>query len=357
MSAILKHSWYMAAWSNEIGDKPLYRQICGEHVALFRTSDGRINVIGAVCPHRGANLAEGKVVEDTLQCPFHGWQFGANGNCEVIPSQPADVKIPPAACVPTFSVVEQQGIVWIWPGLDKASDWEAPKFDFFEDDPNYGIFRSGPIQLDAHYINVVENATDASHLHFLHPDTFGIHTPILPRQIVEEDQDGRGLTVRWDPETPWGQEFFEQKPAGDGSLIKQIGDSLVSSKAQSDWRRQRSRFHLSGTYVFDDYLDNGERITLFAAATPIDGERTHFFTGSVDTLARYALGQLISDWLGKAINAEDRTGTEGLLVKGDDLARPVSVIADLPSTALRRLYASALKKEAADAGGEAKSAA
>lgn len=59
----------------------------GEHFAVFRGEDGRINVLDAMCPHLGANIAIGGVVSgDCIQCPFHGWVFsGSTGKCVRIP--------------------------------------------------------------------------------------------------------------------------------------------------------------------------------------------------------------------------------------------------------------------------------
>ena len=59
----------------------------GEHFAVFRSENGEINVLDAMCPHLGANIAIGGVVKgDCIQCPFHGWIFsGPTGKCVKIP--------------------------------------------------------------------------------------------------------------------------------------------------------------------------------------------------------------------------------------------------------------------------------
>lgn len=38
MTNILKNYWYLAAWSEEINDKPLSRRICDIPMVLFRTA-------------------------------------------------------------------------------------------------------------------------------------------------------------------------------------------------------------------------------------------------------------------------------------------------------------------------------
>lgn len=60
----------------------------GENFAVFRASNGDVNILNAYCPHLGANMAVGGIVKgNCLQCPFHGWTFdGTSGKCVRIPN-------------------------------------------------------------------------------------------------------------------------------------------------------------------------------------------------------------------------------------------------------------------------------
>jgi len=62
--------------------------ILGENFAVFRASNGDVNILNAYCPHLGANMAIGGIVRgNCLQCPFHGWTFdGTSGKCVRIPN-------------------------------------------------------------------------------------------------------------------------------------------------------------------------------------------------------------------------------------------------------------------------------
>ena len=46
----------------------------GKKVAVHRTSSGWVAVSDA-CPHMGASLAEGKIVDGKIECAWHGWKF------------------------------------------------------------------------------------------------------------------------------------------------------------------------------------------------------------------------------------------------------------------------------------------
>ena len=80
---------------------------CGEMqpVMLARTSKGEAFALRDICPHRLVPLSAGQQVETngqpTIQCPYHGWQFAAGGQCTHVPALPTFV--PPAThCVRRF---------------------------------------------------------------------------------------------------------------------------------------------------------------------------------------------------------------------------------------------------------------
>ncbi|CAG2106418.1 unnamed protein product [Medioppia subpectinata] len=66
-------------------------QLCGQQRVLFRGPSGVVHCLSAYCPHLGANLGVGGHVvtesgDDCIQCPFHGWRFGGDGQCKRIPN-------------------------------------------------------------------------------------------------------------------------------------------------------------------------------------------------------------------------------------------------------------------------------
>ena len=54
-----KNTWYVAATSDELAQKPLARQICGDKIAFYRDGEGRVAAVEDFCPHRGAPLSLG----------------------------------------------------------------------------------------------------------------------------------------------------------------------------------------------------------------------------------------------------------------------------------------------------------
>ena len=160
-----KNHWYVAAYSDEISDRPLARELLDTPVVLFRDCNGDLGALFDRCPHRGMPFSEGEVVGDALQCPYHGMEFDRTGDCTHIPSSQV---IPKRMCVAAYPVQEQFGLVWIWMGDPKPT---TPIPDL----ARWGFGRKGwhwetsvLLSVAANYILPLENLLDASHITYLH---------------------------------------------------------------------------------------------------------------------------------------------------------------------------------------------
>ncbi len=91
--------------------------ILGKDLAVFRTEAGVAAVIDAYCPHLGANLAAGGIVQgDNLKCPFHGWEFNCDGQCVTIPYAKDPKKVPSEAKVKKYTSMEINDQILFWYG-------------------------------------------------------------------------------------------------------------------------------------------------------------------------------------------------------------------------------------------------
>ena len=92
-----------------LGGKPKRVQIAGQSYVLWRDGQGTPAAFIDACPHRKAPLSAGRVRADgRLQCPYHGWNFAADGQGRS-PSQPGLKKCD----AQTMQLVERHGYLWL----------------------------------------------------------------------------------------------------------------------------------------------------------------------------------------------------------------------------------------------------
>jgi nitrite reductase/ring-hydroxylating ferredoxin subunit len=80
--------WYAAAPSDRIGRQPIGVDLFGRRIVVYRSRAGGPIAMDARCWHMGADLSAGRVIDDCIQCPFHGWKYSSDGRCTSIPAQP-----------------------------------------------------------------------------------------------------------------------------------------------------------------------------------------------------------------------------------------------------------------------------
>jgi phenylpropionate dioxygenase-like ring-hydroxylating dioxygenase large terminal subunit len=183
----LKNSWYVAAWSSEV-QGPTHQKIIGEDVILFRGEHGQIIALGDTCPHRFAPLHLGKVIGDLIQCPYHGLQFNAEGQCAHNPFDPS-VK-PAAAKVRSFPVIERDRFIWIWMGEPENANADLiPDFHWLGETDRYTMTRDATMVQDINYELIIDNLLDLSHAQFVHPTTLGNDTMATAETKTWQDGD------------------------------------------------------------------------------------------------------------------------------------------------------------------------
>jgi len=199
----LTDTWYAAALSAELTSKPLLRTLLGEPVALYRGASGRVTALRDRCPHRFAPLHKGQVMGDDLRCPYHGLRFDSQGACVHNPI--GDGKIPKAACVRSFALVEVDGIVWMWWGEGPPDESKIRRWPEFEAPDRYACVE-GYIRVKGEYQLVADNLLDLSHAEFLHP--YLANEGFNQRTQYSMEQQGNTVVARnWRPGEPISQLF------------------------------------------------------------------------------------------------------------------------------------------------------
>jgi 3-ketosteroid 9alpha-monooxygenase subunit A len=163
--------WFMIADSEEVKDKPIPLRYFGRDFVLYRGDSGKVHLLDAYCPHMGAHLAinttsyvvrDGMQIEgDSIRCPYHAWRFGPDGKCDDIPYYD---KIPKAACVRSWPVVEQMGIVFVWHDPENGEPDYPPPFFIEWDNPSWVRWKIDHLgTVNCHPQEVLDNMSDVAH--------------------------------------------------------------------------------------------------------------------------------------------------------------------------------------------------
>jgi phenylpropionate dioxygenase-like ring-hydroxylating dioxygenase large terminal subunit len=164
------NQWYVLLESREVRRKPVGFERLGMKLVFWRTSDGRIHAQLDRCPHLGAALSAGRIEQDHIVCPFHGFCYDGEGRCVHIPAVGKGGKIPKGLAVRSFSVREAHGFVWLWLGAPEDATSSLPWFGQLGSGwHHYTIAVDWPV----HYTRTIENQLDVAHLPFVHRTTIG----------------------------------------------------------------------------------------------------------------------------------------------------------------------------------------
>ncbi len=174
MGELLRRYWMPIAPRLEIDEKGKRQiRLLGEDLVIFKDAKGQYGLVAEHCSHRGASLFYGKVEEDGIRCPYHGWKYDVNGRCLEQPSEPPDNKFRENICHPAYQVEELGGVLFGYLGPSPAP--LLPRYDILAREDWVRRIELHPV-LDCNWLQPMENAVDPAHLYWLHGYIGGART-------------------------------------------------------------------------------------------------------------------------------------------------------------------------------------
>jgi phenylpropionate dioxygenase-like ring-hydroxylating dioxygenase large terminal subunit len=167
-SPALHRGWFVVASSQRLKTKPLSVTLLDRPLVIARLQSGELLALDDCCPHRHVPLSAGRVIADGLQCRYHGWTFGTDGRCTVLPGlapQPCN----PAARAGAVQAMEYDGFIWVRTEMVDGVHPEEGLPTFLRVLPERSRRFTWSARWNAHAIDALENFLDPLHTHFVHP--------------------------------------------------------------------------------------------------------------------------------------------------------------------------------------------
>lgn len=187
------NAWYPLAWSRDIGRELSTRRVLEQDIVVFRKQDGEVAALEDVCPHRLAPLSLGVLIDDAVQCGYHGLAFDCTGRCV---GAPAMTRPPSAAQVRSYPTAISMGMIWIWMGdpakADRSQVFYLPEYD----NAGYSFVEGDALPVRANYLSLADNLCDPTHVVYVHKTTLASAGREETR-VMHERQGNKVVTWRW----------------------------------------------------------------------------------------------------------------------------------------------------------------
>ncbi len=183
--------WHPVSQSSDVPSAQLLAvTLLGVRLVVWRSARGALQAWPDQCPHRGSALSLGCVRGETLQCGYHGWQFGVDGHCAHVPATPQ--KAPSAQIAQRYEIAEAYGLIWV---KLQPSPSAVPPFPESTDTRLRKVV-CGAYEVATSAPRIVENFLDMAHFGFVHPDILGepSHAEV-PDYDVSGLDDARGTGI------------------------------------------------------------------------------------------------------------------------------------------------------------------
>jgi choline monooxygenase len=210
---IFRTAWHYVGHVGRLPDPPSYFACTtgGLPVVVTRDVDGELRAFVNVCRHRGSEIASGAGHRSTLQCPYHAWTYGLDGELRSVPRADREAGFDRSG----LGLVPLRLDVWgpfLFVSADPASaslaeSLACARLPF---DPSSLVFRERVhFALDANWKIAVENYLECYHCPVAHPGFSA---------LVDVDPDAYSLETGG---AVWSQ--YGRPREGDGSCASTRG--------------------------------------------------------------------------------------------------------------------------------------
>jgi len=201
---MLRRYWWPVWFEEQLGNKPIMIKLLGETFVLFRDGKGKIGMLDHICAHRRASLEFGRVEEKGIRCCYHGWLYGADGQCIEMPAEPPSSRLCEEVKQRAAKIQIAAGLVFAYIGPDPAP--VLPRYDLLAlDDCDRTIWASDD---HCNWAQRAENGMDPYH-------SMALHASVYPSIALKRPE------IEYTP-TWYGFRTASQYPGGAVNIVHDI---------------------------------------------------------------------------------------------------------------------------------------
>jgi phenylpropionate dioxygenase-like ring-hydroxylating dioxygenase large terminal subunit len=158
-------NWYVIGEKNEFAKNKLYKKIVWNNDYVVWKNNDEFFAMDNHCSHRGASLANGKLINQNVACPYHGYEFNSNGVLCKVPG--LSFKNNRCQNMKSYQIREKNG--WVYLNINATLD--EPVVPIFEEP------EAKQVNCTANFLNipfnsyarlVSENSLDVMHIAYVH---------------------------------------------------------------------------------------------------------------------------------------------------------------------------------------------
>jgi 5,5'-dehydrodivanillate O-demethylase len=257
MGELLRRYWYPIAATSELKKNPTKSvRLLGEDLVLYQDRSGTYGLIESACAHRRFNLLYGIPEEHGLRCPYHGWLYDENGQCQEMPAEAPDSTFASRVQLVSYPVEQLGGMIFAYLGPQPAPlvpRWDLLVLENVERD-------IGVAAIPCNWLQIMENSLDPVHTEWLHR----YWTNYVMQRLGKLENDDNFWRARADvrPHVKIGFDVFEH--------------GIVKRRVLQGDDEENPNWRLGHPILFPNILRSGTGGTL-QIRVPVDDNNTMYY--------------------------------------------------------------------------------